>query len=515
MLLPYQVSEYASNGYGLWTYGPGQPYLKPDMIGNVSPSIPDPAGMTLLTFFAMSDKHLTDKESPAQVPFFGYQGGPSANSSAYSAVFLYTTHVLDAAIQTVNVLHKTMPFDFGIFLGDACNNTQHNEVRWDIDVIDGRQIIIPSSGAHLGANTIDYQKPYRAVGLDKSIRWYQVIGNHDQFWMGSLLVDDYIRRTLVGSNVLNLGNGPPTSPAFLKTRGFYTGVVDGSTKYGTIIDAGAVSGFPTPPQVVADHRRYSLSISNWMNEFNDHGFTREKIERGFACYHFYPKDDIPLKIIVLDDQDKQVGTAMLALDSLRYNWLVRELDAGEDAGELMIICAHIPLNPYSIATSAHPLPPNPPYPFLTQLYAPYSEIPLATLLAKLHTYQNLIAWISGHVHRNAVTPQLSPDGDLTKSFWTIEVPSLRDFPQGFRSFKIVRNSNNSISIFALDIDPAVNDTPGSLSPALISRSYAIATQQIFGNVIGNGPNINTATGIYNVECVKQLSPEMQAKIAQL
>jgi len=63
---------------------------------------------------------------------------------------LYTTHVLDAAVQTINALHKKDPFDFGISLGDTCNSTQYNELRWYIDVLDGK-VITPSSGAHLGA----------------------------------------------------------------------------------------------------------------------------------------------------------------------------------------------------------------------------------------------------------------------------------------------------------------------------------------------------------------------------
>ena len=89
-------------------------------------------------------------------------GHPVGNSSAYSAVILYTTHVLDAAVQTINALHKAAPFDFGIGLGDACNNTQYNELRWYIDVIDGK-MIYPSSGAQ-GPNTLTIRSPTRPPG---------------------------------------------------------------------------------------------------------------------------------------------------------------------------------------------------------------------------------------------------------------------------------------------------------------------------------------------------------------
>ena len=150
------------------------------------------------------------------------------------------------------------------------------------------------------------------------------------------------------------------------------------------------------------------------------------------------------------------------------------------------------------------------------MYASYSEIPVTTLLTKLHTYKNLMLWISGHVHRNAITPQPDPNGNPENGFWVVETPSLRDFPQSFRRFNIVRNSDNNISTFVLDVDPAVNPNPPpnrSSSPAFISRSYAVATQEIFDDPVADGPYINPVSGVYNAELVKQLSPAMQAKIA--
>ena len=128
----------------------------------------------------------------------------NTNTSAYSPVILSTTHVLDAAVQTINALHKRTPFDFGISLGDDANSNQYNELRWFIDVMDGKRIT-PSSGAHRGASSIDYQMPYQSAGLDKSIPWYAVIGNHDQYWCGSLYPNDYVRSILVGNTVLDMG----------------------------------------------------------------------------------------------------------------------------------------------------------------------------------------------------------------------------------------------------------------------------------------------------------------------
>ncbi|MBF0510547.1 MAG: twin-arginine translocation signal domain-containing protein, partial [Deltaproteobacteria bacterium] len=192
-LIPTQlssVSQYDKYGYGVWKDGPP---LLVELRADIMPagySNPSPVRNTkFLNFFAITDIHITDKETPNQLIYLQQLNAKDAQvSSIYSPVMLYTTHVLDAAIQTVNALHQKNPFDFGISLGDVCNSSQYNELRWYIDVIDGKTII-PSSGAHVGSNSIDYQKPYQAAGLDKSISWYQALGNHDHFWIGTLPVD--------------------------------------------------------------------------------------------------------------------------------------------------------------------------------------------------------------------------------------------------------------------------------------------------------------------------------------
>jgi hypothetical protein len=71
-VLPCQIARYAPNHYGEWNgQGDGFPYLRPEMrvSGNVEPSVADPEATPLLSFFTMSDVHISDKESPAQVNY--------------------------------------------------------------------------------------------------------------------------------------------------------------------------------------------------------------------------------------------------------------------------------------------------------------------------------------------------------------------------------------------------------------------------------------------------------------
>jgi metallophosphoesterase (TIGR03768 family) len=518
---PAEVAKYARFGYSAWDHGPGLPHEKRT---ELAPGCKDaPATARLMSFFAISDIHIADKESPAQPIFAGWAAkyGPSSSgllSQAYSPVILSTTQVLDAAVQTINALHEKTPFSFGISLGDDINNNQFNELRWFIDVLDGK-VITPSSGAHAGADTIDYQKPYKAAGLNKSIPWYQVIGNHDQFWTGIAYENAKTRAAHVGDTVINLKLGL-TDPNFINETGVYMGVVDGSTPYGDVVGAGPEGQFSVPPAVVPDASRHALatpesSSQSWMREFFattsnpvGHGFSQSNLAGDFASYAFEPDPELPIKVIALDDTCKDktmLGRPQYygggCVDQVRLEWLTRELQKGQDEGKLMIIAAHIPIKPQANLNDKTPS---------SMFYDPAAE---EKLLATLHTFPNLIIWIAGHRHLNAITAQPYNPADASdhpeRSFWEVETASLRDFPQQLRTFEILRNAGNSISIRTTNADTAV----AAGSPAAKSRGYAIGVTRIFGAT----PETlaDTSSHAKNAELVKQLTPEMQAKIAKL
>lgn len=508
------VPAYSQYGYSAWATGPGIPCTK---MTDIAPNYAGAANAArLLTFFTMSDIHIADKESPAQPLYVALKSGfGQFMSSAYSPVILSTTHVLDAAVQTINALHLRTPFDFGMSLGDDTNNTQYNELRWFIDVMDGK-IITPSSGANAGADTIDYQMPYKAAGLNPAIPWYAVIGNHDQSWMGSSYENQKTMAAHVADTILNMGYSTNPSSDAVNQTGYFMGVVLGNTPYGTLWGFGADTDFPQPPAVVADANRRSLATStstnlNWMTEFFNttsspvgHGFSQENLTGvGFACYSFVPKANIPIKVIVLDDTCSGPGPiasyAAGCLDNARYQWLQNELSAGQTNNQLMIIAAHVPLNPGKdpgndgVPSGNFFLPP------------PSSVVTDSQLLTKLYQYPNLILWVSGHRHVNVITPQAGPDAQ--HSFWEVETSSLRDFPQQFRTFDIRRNADNTISMVATDVDPAV--MPGS--PAGKSRGYAVGAARVFGSYAFT----DTAPHAYNGELIKELTPAMQMVISNV
>ena len=522
-LLPIELCEiakYDQFGYGIWTFGPG---LASDQRIDIMPKGYSAASLPkiqkLLSFFAITDIHITDKECPSQLIYLQQLNAQNAKvTSAYSPVMLYTTHVLDAAIQTINALHKLSPIDFGISLGDVCNSTQYNETRWFIDILDGK-IITPSSGAHVGANTVDYQKPFQAAGLNPAIPWYEVIGNHDHFWIGSFPVNDFLRQSYISDTCLAMGD-VIANPANLTRADYYMGVLDGSTPYGDIIDAGPVKNFSSAPKVIADPNRRSLTKQKWMSEFFNtstrpagHGFNMTDARNGFANYSFVPKSTIPIKVIVLDDTQRDDDLSIDIhdhgfLDKARFDWLKKELADGQAAGQLMIIAAHIPIGVEAPDSESG------------WLNNASNAVKEEDLIRELQSHPNIIVWMAGHRHCNTVKAFASTDPNHPEnSFWQVETSSLRDFPQQFRLFEIYLNSDYTISIVTTNVDPAIKDK----MPAAISRSYAVATQQIVKNqqIYQNPPTLPDAsirpmpTGSYDAELIKRLSPEMEAKMRTL
>ena len=66
VIKPWDVTLFSKYNYGKWHFGSGVPYEKKlDLMPDRYPSGSDMKTFKLLSFFAMTDIHITDKESPA------------------------------------------------------------------------------------------------------------------------------------------------------------------------------------------------------------------------------------------------------------------------------------------------------------------------------------------------------------------------------------------------------------------------------------------------------------------
>ncbi|MDZ5725296.1 metallophosphoesterase [Acetobacterium sp. K1/6] len=442
-----KILRHAKDGYGGWIAESNQePEMRLDLMSADNQYPAQNQAKQLLHFFAITDIHITDAELPAHGIYSKHGGGIV---SVYSEMLHYTTHVLDGAIHSVNAIHHQNPFNFGLSMGDNTNNAIFNELRWSIDIFDGKEINLDfgiNPNPRIGPRR-DFYDDFMAVGLNRQIPWYQIIGNHDHIW--------------------------PDKPKEALTD---------------------------------DPSRRFLSRTEWMQEFFNtettpigHGFKAENLKTGFACYSFEPQEGVPIKVIVLDntqrDDDPNVkGYAHGSLDQERFDWLMGELETGQREGKLMIIAAHIPI----AVEYQEPLT----KPFMS--WSTISPVSEQELIKMLHAYPNLILWVSGHRHRNTITPVISPDPNQPeRGFWVVETASLRDFPQNFRTFEILKNRDETISIVTKNINPTIKE--GSF--ASISRSYAVAAQQIF-----NGRTELLPSGSYNGELRVKLTKNMAEAI---
>jgi metallophosphoesterase (TIGR03768 family) len=529
------VDQYSKYGYGESTYAAGLPI---EQRFDLMPKGYKAADINRLirfsSFFTMSDIHLTDKQAGNQLiglqqldPEFG-----APMTSIYSPTMLTTTQVFDAALQTVNALHVANPFDFGLSLGDTCNSTQYNETRWYLDVLDGK-VIFPNTSDDLSQDAVSYQQPFKAAGLSPDIPWYQVNGNHDLFMIGSVSVDAdpalKLRESYVNDRIWAVGDmlqpikGFPHFPCLfdttpsLKSPDFYMGTINGGSEYGEVIAVGPFNAFSTPPLNSPNLNRRSLTKKEWIAEFfnttslpKGHGYhlidpQYAAEEPGFSCYSFLPKKDIPLRIIVLDnvqdpnDQSRDIhGHGYLS--ATRVKWLRAELVRAKTRNELIIIASHVPIAVAPIGSEMEwwesSRDPN------AKLH---NAIPLANLISEIQENGNVICLLAGHRHVNTIKAFKAPPGAPAEyGFWQIETSSLHDFPQQFRTVQVYLNSDYTVSIVAVNVDPAVRKG----SPAESGRRMSIAAQQIIQNdMCPNAPNVERAFGVIPVTSMDPTRPQ--------
>ncbi len=118
------------------------------------------------------------------------------------------------------------------------------------------------------------------------------------------------------------------------------------------------------------------------------------------------------------------------------------------------------------------------------------------MVALLHRYPHVIAWVAGHSHVNDVTPYPDPSGD-GHGFWSIRVAAEADWPQQARLLQLFDNGDGTLSLFGTIVDHASAATaplPGTdaagLSPsdlASIGRTLAYNDVQKGGRACSPEP----------------------------
>ena len=452
--------------HGSLVYASGQPYV-------VRTDLEDAQGgrdnrrSPLLAFHHFSDFRIVDEESPLRSEWVE-ACRPAVTTDAFRPQESLSLQAAAAMIGQANRINQSeitgRPVDFALHTGNAADNAQYNELRWFLDLMDGKDVN-PDSGkpGYEGLQAGSPAPAYDHLLQDAQSRfspqglrypWYAVVGNRDLLSQGNFPPDEAARAIAVGS---------------VKVTGVGKTVLDDVCRDPQRLAAPAPRVFLKDPEmaresVSADGNRRPLSRQEWIEEhFNTapspgpsgHGFTEANRKNGTA---YYAVDSGPVALIVLDTANPG-GFAAGSIDADQFAWLEEQLKARsrryiDRAGkavtssvreQLIVIASH-----HTCAAMNNPFPGLKPQ--TERFRGPQVE-------ALLHRFPNVVLHVAGHDLAYRITPK--PDAERrTKGYWEITTGSPLDFPMQSRLVEIVANGDGTLSIFSTLYDSAAPVNPG-------------------------------------------------------
>jgi metallophosphoesterase (TIGR03767 family) len=380
--------------------GPGEAHLVRDDLERPQ-SGRDRRRLAQLFFAQMTDTHVIDEESPLRVEFLDQFGG--IFTSAYRPQEGISPQVLD---QMVRQLRNTVSpitqdkLDLVMTTGDNTDNTQLNETRWMIDVMDGRPKVNPDSGVAgpCGPKGYDgvrgakrYYEPNRSDGRDgpgysprpsengrpvrsrdfkglftrmnepfdpygfRDLPWYAVFGNHDGLVQGNqprnpaleALATGCIKPTNLSDAAFEAILAGAEGDGEAAIRALRTAIIaEGEDDE----DANTVIVPPDPKRKPLRKHEWIQQHFNTTGQPKGHGFENrpESQVDGQGNYDFSPRPGV--RFVVLDTVAEH-GLEEGNVDDDQYRWLHEVLTRAELPAnqEKVFVFAH-----HSLATMGQP-----------------------------------------------------------------------------------------------------------------------------------------------------------------
>ena len=489
-----------ATGEGSFEFGPGEPHMTRTL------GIADPGGVgrPLTGFKHVSDHQVVDEESPGRIEYFDNCPGPF--ESGYRPQEAATTQVADSMLRRLRRIKEGPATGVAlsrlISTGDSADNSQKNETRWLIRLMDGATVD-PNSGdetydgytqeQYTGAwpnETLELaNEPFDAVGARQP--WYLVMGNHDELVQGNALRSDTFQGLVMGDRkVFASVDAYDDCPATPDEAGAKASLAFISR--GRAVPADPARKFLLPNEVIAQYfKTTGKPVGHGFNLAPD-----DPLGEGPAAY--YPLSlHKKVKMLALDSTARHFGDGG-ALDHPQFEWLERKLTAwsktyydtnGElvqnpdGRNKLVVIMSH-----HTSSTLHNPATDEAgsPYHCFDEATVPQYEGTcadgegLGTLLAR---FPNVIGWVNGHQHQNEVRAWESPDpADPSRAYWEITTAAHIDWPQQSRLVEIAwlpGEAGDTAVIYGTIVDHAAPLTPDLATQSPVNYLAALARAEAY------------------------------------
>jgi hypothetical protein len=125
----------------------------------------------------------------------------------------------------------------------------------------------------------------------------------------------------------------------------------------------------------------------------------------------------------------------------------------------------------------------------------------ADVVALLHRFGNVVLWLNGHTHTNAIRSRRDPR-DPTRGFWEVTTCAVVDWPCQTRAVELV-DADGHLSIVCTMID---HDTPVAASSLATGSELASLHRELAANMPGAGADSGGAGTTADRNVVLRLAP---------